>query len=516
MDEILHSPDRKSAGEPAYRVVETLSADQDAPAASVSSRLHRMTCAAADGLTVARRAAAGVFHRADAAAAGHKLMGPLIFLLVAGVLGVLLVVNTVYMPSYVVSVDGVVVGTVAEPDVFEGAVERVEARAAGILGHDYTLNHEITYEFALTEKDKLSPVGEFETYLFDQIGEVMKSYVLTVDGEFIGAATDEAQLTAMLDAIKAPYVTDNTSSAEFVENVSIVREYTPSDVEQNLSVMNAVLTENTSGQTTYEVQKGDTFMQLAYDNNMTMAELEALNPGIDVNKLYIGQILNVKEVVPYLSVKTTETVTYTEPIACPVEEVKDDSMYQGDTKVLDAGVEGVAQITADITYVNGNERERAVTDTVTLSEPTTKVVAVGTKARPKTLPNGYFIWPLNGHITSYFGYRYIFGSYSYHSGLDIAAPYGTSIKAADGGTVVWSGTGTGSNWSYGKYVIVDHGNGLQTYYAHCSSLAVSTGDKVYQGQVVGYVGATGRASGNHCHFQVKINGTTVNPLSYLP
>lgn len=179
-------------------------------------------------------------------------------------------------------------------------------------------------------------------------------------------------------------------------------------------------------------------------------------------------------------------------------------------------MEGVAQITADITYVNGNERERAVTDTVTISEPTTKVVAVGTKARPKTLPNGYFIWPLNGHITSYFGYRYIFGSYSYHSGLDIAAPYGTSIKAADGGTVVWSGTGTGSNWSYGKYVIIDHGNGLQTYYAHCSSLAVSTGDKVYQGQVVGYVGATGRASGNHCHFQVKINGTTVNPLSYLP
>jgi len=81
---------------------------------------------------------------------------------------------------------------------------------------------------------------------------------------------------------------------------------------------------------------------------------------------------------------------------------------------------------------------------------------------------------------------------------------------------VWSGTGTGSNWSYGKYVIIDHGGGLQTYYAHCSSLAVSTGDKVYQGQVIGYVGTTGRTSGPHCHFQVKIGGTTVNPLSYLP
>ena len=249
---------------------------------------------------------------------------------------------------------------------------------------------------------------------------------------------------------------------------------------------------------------------------MSMSELEALNPGVDINNIYIGQILNVREVIPFLSVQTTETITYQEPIASPVEEVEDDSMYQGETKVLDPGSEGLAEVTADVTYVNGNERERTVTNTVTLTEPTTKVIAVGTKERPSWLPNGYFIWPVYGNITSYFGYRYIFGSYSYHSGIDIAAPYGTGIQAADGGTVIWSGTGTGSNWSYGKYVIIDHGNGYQTYYAHCSSLLVSVGDKVYQGQTIAKVGSTGRSTGNHCHFQVKINGTTVNPLSYLP
>ena len=509
MDEILHSNGRQA-------VPDAIPAEETAGGVREEGSSRQGRRPVLDALIAAGRSVGALLHRADAAAAGHKAVGPLAFLLIAGVIGVALVVGTVYTPSYVVSVDGVTLGVVSDPEVFEGAMERVEARASDILGYDYTLDNAVTYDFALTEKDKLSNVGDFETYLFDQIGEVMKSYVLKVNGQFIGAAQDEASLTAMLDAIKAPYVNENTTSAEFVESVSISRQYTPSDVEQDLSAMEARLTANTNGQTTYEVQKGDTFMQIAYDNDMSLSELEALNPDVDINNIYIGQILNVREVIPFLSVQTTETITYQEAIASPVEEVEDDSMYQGETKVLDPGSEGLAEVTADVTYVNGNERERTVTNTVTLTEPTTKVIAVGTKERPSWLPNGYFIWPVYGNITSYFGYRYIFGSYSYHSGIDIAAAYGTGIQAADGGTVIWAGTGTGSNWSYGKYVIIDHGNGYQTYYAHCSSLLVSVGDKVYQGQVIARVGSTGRSTGNHCHFQVKINGTTVNPLSYLP
>ena len=81
--------------------------------------------------------------------------------------------------------------------------------------------------------------------------------------------------------------------------------------------------------------------------------------------------------------------------------------------------------------------------------------------------------------------------------------------------MVFAGRATGSMWSYGNLVIVDHGNGNQTYYGHCSSVLVSAGDKVYQGQPIAKVGSTGRSTGNHCHFEVKINGTSVNPLSYL-
>ena len=118
---------------------------------------------------------------------------------------------------------------------------------------------------------------------------------------------------------------------------------------------------------------------------------------------------------------------------------------------------------------------------------------------------------MNGTITSYYGGRYIFGSYDFHLGLDIACPYGTAIQAADGGTVTYSG------WkgSYGNLVVITHDNGMQTYYAHNSSLLVSVGDKVYQGQTIAAAGMTGSATGYHCHFEVRVNGSTVNPLSYL-
>lgn len=452
-----------------------------------------------------------VFHRSHCAVAGKKVLGPLPFFALSAAIGVAAVVGTMYTPSYVVTLNGADLGIVRDPQVYQQVEERVEARATAILGYDYQLAEEAEYTFALSEKDAVTPVSHFETYLFDQIGEVMKSYVLTVDGQFIGAAADRAALDTLLSAISAPYVSEHTVSTDFVENVHITREYTPSDVQQDLVAMQSALTVNTSGQTTYEIQKGDTFMQLAFDNGMTMEELEALNPGVNINRLAVGQILNVKEEIPFLSVKTTENITYDEAIECTIREVNNDSMYQGDSKVLDAGVPGVQTVTADVIYVNGQEQERNITDTVVVREATEKVVAVGTMPRPSWMPNGYFIWPVNGRVTSSFGYRSIFGTYSYHSGIDIAVPYGTSVKAADGGTVTFSGY----KGSYGYLVIIDHGNGKQSYYGHNSSLKVSAGDKVYQGQVIAKAGSTGRSTGSHCHFEVKINGTSVNPRSYL-
>lgn len=123
----------------------------------------------------------------------------------------------------------------------------------------------------------------------------------------------------------------------------------------------------------------------------------------------------------------------------------------------------------------------------------------------------YFkVTPVSGIITSRFGNRESIRSYG-HTGLDIAAPAGTPIKAAADGTVIFSGYSGG----YGYVVKLDNGNGVQTYYGHCSKLYVSAGEKVEAGDVIAAVGSTGNSTGNHLHFEVRVNGTEVNPQNYL-
>lgn len=438
-------------------------------------------------------------------------LSPAVYLAVAAVVGVGAVVGAVYSPSYVVNVDGVDVGVVADPAVYEQAVENVEARATRILGYTYDLEGEASFSRALTEKDGFSTQGQLETYLFNQIGEVMKSYVLTVDGVSIGAADDKAALDELLDTVAAPYLTENTVEYGFVEDVAIQSEYISSDTNMDLDSMYAALTANTTGETTYTVVKGDTYSEIAAANDMSLSDLMALNPQADIDRLMIGDVLNVKEIIPYLSVYTVDHVTYHQAIACPVEYVDDASMYIGDTKVITQGVEGTAQVDANVTYVNGYESERTILSSQTLTEPTTTVIAQGTTERPKTASTGTYIWPVSGRVTSSFGYRSIFGSYSYHSGLDIACSYGTAIKAADGGKVTYSGWMSG----YGYLVIITHDNGTKTYYGHNSSLVVSVGERVYQGQTIAKAGSTGRSTGVHCHFEVRVDGTARNPYNYL-
>ncbi len=127
--------------------------------------------------------------------------------------------------------------------------------------------------------------------------------------------------------------------------------------------------------------------------------------------------------------------------------------------------------------------------------------------------SGQFIWPVNGPITSPFGYRNhpIFGRQILHSGIDIGVDEGTIVHAADSGTVVYSDWMSG----YGNVVIIDHGNGLSTLYGHNSALIVSEGQSVRKGQPIAYAGSTGNSTGPHVHFEVRVNGDPVDPLGYL-
>lgn len=128
--------------------------------------------------------------------------------------------------------------------------------------------------------------------------------------------------------------------------------------------------------------------------------------------------------------------------------------------------------------------------------------------------NGSLIWPSAASriVTSQFGTRYhpVYHTYKTHNGVDIGASYGTNVLAANGGTV----TTAKYSSSYGYYIVINHGNGMTTLYAHMSKLLVSAGQKVSQGQVIGLVGSTGVSTGPHLHFEVSVNGSRVNPLKY--
>ncbi len=123
------------------------------------------------------------------------------------------------------------------------------------------------------------------------------------------------------------------------------------------------------------------------------------------------------------------------------------------------------------------------------------------------------MWPVRGGISSGFGWRVhpIYGYGRMHSGLDITAGYGAPIRATGAGRVIQSGYYGG----YGNCVIIDHGNGLTTLYGHCSELAVGQGAFVKKGQTIGYVGSTGASTGPHLHYEVAVNGSQVDPSSYL-
>lgn len=449
----------------------------------------------------------------QSASGGTTAVGPISFLIVSAALAVAMTLTTLYSISYSVTVDGSPVGVFASEEVLQNAIRSVENKGSELLGRAYQVESQIDCHFTLSLKDEVQGQKELESYFYSQLDEIsatLRNYQVNVNGRAIGAVKDKNALQQMLEGMKQQYVTKETVSSEFIETVEVKPIYVAEEV-LTVAEMKTKLEQNTTGDTTYAVRKGDTFNGIAYANDMSISDLKALNPGINIDRLSIGEILNVKETIPTLSVKTVERISYTESIPCPVETVEDDSIYRGDSKILTQGKEGEAQVEAAVTYVNGAEKEREVVSTTTLREPTKTVKAVGTKERPKTASYGSYIWPISGRITSYFGGRHIFGSYSYHSGIDIAASYGANIVASDGGTVTFSG------WkgTYGNLVIITHDNGTKTYYGHNSSLLVSTGQKVYRGQPIAKAGSTGRSTGVHCHFEVRVNGSAVNPLNFL-
>ena len=413
-----------------------------------------------------------------------------------------------------VSYDGQVLGRLASKSEAETVRKDLESITSRTLGETYTIDDSLLqYDSGWMLRQDIEDKAVYEDQLSDEIGLVTSAYCLYVNDVRIGATPYEGALEELLDQLQKAASDEDTISCEFAEDVEIRQEYVPTSEIMNLGYIAELLYSTKTAEVTYEVKKGDTWSQIAAKNDMSSAELLALNPGYNINKLQIGEVLTLSASVPYLTMTVVKQERYLDDMSYNIEYTDSAYLYQGDYKVTSKGEYGKADVMAKATYVNGEETERTILSSVTLKEPVTEYRLRGTKARPTWMPTGSFRWPTSGRISSYFGGRKSPGGIgsTNHKGIDIAVPRGTPIYAADGGTVTYSGWMSG----YGYLVQIDHGNGYVTRYGHNSSLTVSVGQHVYKGQQVARAGSTGNSTGNHCHFEVRYNGVAKNPLNYL-
>ncbi|WP_322630406.1 peptidoglycan DD-metalloendopeptidase family protein [Aedoeadaptatus coxii] len=264
-----------------------------------------------------------------------------------------------------------------------------------------------------------------------------------------------------------------------------------------------LLTEGGKREAVYIAEKTESLESIAKRYGMTLDEIKSLNPNWE-DPVTKGSKLKVLEKAPLIEMTLEEVVVNVEDIPFQTVTKEDDTMIKTQRQVERAGVPGQRETSVRIQSQNGKTISSIVEGSRMSREAVDEIVRVGTK---QSLATGKFINPTVGRFTSPFGPRWG----RFHYGIDIANSVGTDIKAADGGIV----TRAGSAGSYGNLIIIDHQNGTSTRYAHLSRIDVKVGQAVEQGQSIAKMGNTGRSTGSHLHFEVRVGGVAQNPLNYV-
>ncbi len=396
---------------------------------------------------------------------------------------------------------------------------------------------DVTYSLALIKINEFTGTDVLCSRLIEQSKtNVINACGIYIDGEFLCAVKNESDAKRVFDAVLEQYSSgsdngnDNGNGSgngnaivSFVQDIDYAEGLYPDnddvvwDAAKLADTVNSVRKANVY----HTVEEGETLSHIADKYGMSIAELTELNPDHTYSySLAAGEKLLISVAKSFLTVKVTKTEVSTETIPYETVEMQSDALYQGSSRTVLSGSNGIDQVTSLVTYIEDKKVSSEEVSRITVKEPVAKRVQVGTRAPDESYTitpsqGGMFIWPaVNAtNINSPYGYRWG----RLHAGIDIGSSVGTSlgklVVAAAEGTVVIAGTHS----SYGYYVKIDHGNGLQTLYAHClaGSLMVSAGEKVYAGQPIARVGMTGNATGPHLHFEVQSNGNRIDPSPYL-
>lgn len=350
--------------------------------------------------------------------------------------------------------------TIKNEAIFQKANEMVNNNIA--VTPTTARNTSAEYSLTILNLSSEQPASENELYenIVNTDGTLVSGYGFYLDNEFIGATEDSEQLYDALDSVllKAREKYDEGTTTEFANKIYI---------EQGIYPVDAIVSAN------------------------------------DI----------ISKSSKSFSIELNTDVVHKYDVDFDTEYKYDDSKYEDYEKVSQKGVKGVQTVTYRVSYVDGEQTDAVVISDEITTKPVNEVIVKGTKERPaEGYATGSFMWPVpyTHTITSYYGARWG----TTHTGIDISSSgiYGQSIVASDGGTVTWAGY---DNSGYGYYVIIDHGNGYQTLYAHCSELYVSNGQAVAKGQSIAAVGSSGDSTGSHLHFEVRSGSNRLDPMGYV-
>ncbi len=355
----------------------------------------------------------------------------------------------------------------------------------------YDVNDEFVVELAAEDKQE---VGAMTTNVVNASK--------TANNPPILAATDEAGNPVVADG-SVDVGEDGILSVEFQEQIEVLETYVSSSQLTDVQTAYESITKEQENNEVYQVQAGDCLSMIADKYGMTTDQLLAMNDGLEADSnILVGDQIVVMVPKPELSVIVREQTTYTEDYEAEVQYVDNPDKYVGDNTVIQEPQTGNRTVTAVVSYNNGTETGREIIKQQVNTEAVAKIVERGTKALPTYIrPTTY------GTLTSGYGARWG----TIHKGIDWGVPVGTACRASRGGRVVSAGWSGG----YGYCVVIDHGDGVRTRYAHLSSIKVSNGQYVEQGDVIALTGNTGDSTGPHIHFEIIVNGTAVNPANYL-
>ncbi len=414
-----------------------------------------------------------------------------------------------------------VMGYIADENVFYEARNKVLER---LIGEEYMEPEDSGpgFTLAIVSEDSLMDPETLANQLISASGnEIENADGIYIEDKFLGAVRDGSEFLLYIDS-----VLDNYRSGEEHELVQFVKKITlrsgvyPTSSVKSLHDIKEYLDSDVPYEETHVVAEGETLESIAETYDTTTEQLVLLNPDLEERleedpdaDVEEGEELLVSQTSLTLGIQVTRREEYTEDVPYGDTKVENDQLPAGYTEVISNGIPGEQLVTADITYIDGEKVAENRISVERTKEPVNRKLKVGTKPLLQYLPagsdtSGSFLWPVDGGYIS----AGLYGYYG-HTGTDIAANAGTIVRACRAGYVTYASNI--SIWPYGKRVDLNHMDGFTSRYAHMSTVVVASGTYVEQGQIIGYVGRTGNATGNHLHLEIRLNGVIMDPAKYI-